>query len=128
MAEYMVTFIEGMPSVGPSEVEFAEVLDNGWVAVQWRDGRDTLSFYPPHVVLVVRTPTEERSSMLEVEKAVNDAVERATTRIKSVASAAARRAASAARRAAEAMGGEPEPEVDEPMPVEPDEGTGATAR
>jgi hypothetical protein len=61
---YIVTFIEEMPSIGPSEVAHAEVLDSGWVRVQWRNALDGVSFYPPHVVVSVKTPSGDRDLSL----------------------------------------------------------------
>jgi len=89
MASYLVTFIEGMPSQGPSEVEHAEVLNSGWVRVVWRDERDLVRFYPPHVVLSVQTPTEEQEAQLEAEKVANDISEYISARLKRLTAALA---------------------------------------
>lgn len=68
MAErYMVTFIDSMPSVGPSEVDYAEVLDSGWVRVRYRNFLNSFTYYPPQVIVSVQTPAPEFEEVEEPE-------------------------------------------------------------
>lgn len=56
MASYIVKFVEDMPSQGPSEVAYAEVLPSGWVMVMWREVMPSVYYYPPQVIISVQTP------------------------------------------------------------------------
>ncbi len=60
MADYTVTLV----GRDPSEVDYAEVLDNGWVKVKWRHAVDRLAFYPPHRIDSVRIPADKEAQPL----------------------------------------------------------------
>jgi hypothetical protein len=66
ISEYLVKFVDDSPAVGmTSEVEHAEVLDNGWVSVRWRDFSDTVFYYPPSQVVHVRTPRSDAMNLAD---------------------------------------------------------------
>ena len=59
MAEYVVHFADSERHIGPVEVHYVRVLDNGWVEVQRRKASKSVVMYPPHAVLKIRMPKPE---------------------------------------------------------------------